>query len=385
VNVTLMLRLFKLSFKNLAYKKFRSFLTAFGIIIGIAAVITTYSISEGLRYYVKEQIAKLGANKIISHSQEITARDARLLKKHLPGISGISVHRTAYMTVKRGKTVIKNSNIVGVDGDYLKVIDPKMEHGRFILSNDMIESEKVGVIGARLADKFFPNRFPIGEHLTLISGRTSLDILIVGVREKLGRWKVDRGVEIPGTVMRHYLGSMEQSGFVISVKKNENVEDVLAQVKTLLAPLHDDVKLVTATEFIRLSQEITSKLTTAGIALAALCLLVGGIGLMNIMLVSVTERKREIGVKRAIGFRKQLILNQFLVESVSLCMVGGLFGFILGVCASKILSHFLTFDTIISLETALVAVVFSTAIGLFFGYSPAKAAANLQPVEALQE
>jgi len=396
--------------------KMRAGLTVLGVVIGIAAVTTMVSIGQSASDLVQGEFESLGTNVIVVFSSgghrgpvrhghgskpSLTAEDAEALARECP-----SVLATTPLVLASGQVIYGNANwrpreLVGVGTDYLTVRNWPLRHGGFFTDREVASAAKVCVIGRTLVVKLFQTTNPIGETIRI----KDIPFRVVGVLEEKGANLVgedqDNIVMAPYTTVRKRL---QGSGFanvdliLASARSVDRMADAQSEMNQLLTERHHirpgdplDFEVKDTTEIANVLGIITGTMTLLLSSIAGISLVVGGVGIMNIMLVSVTERTREIGIRMAVGARGRDILRQFLVEAVLLSSIGGLIGFGLGVGASigitkliNTLSPGATWPTVISLKAAVIAIVFSAAVGVFFGYYPARRASRLDPIEALR-
>jgi putative ABC transport system permease protein len=384
----------------------RSVLTALGIIIGVAAVIAMVGIGNGAKAQVEAQIASLGENVILIFSGSTTSsgirtgwggagtlkvEDAEAIRREVPGVIAVSEEVASTTQVAAG-----NQNwftrIYGESADYFDIRQWPLADGAPFTPQDVRSANKVCVIGRTTAMQIYGNDDALGQILRI----KNVPFIITGVLTPKGL--STQGVDQDDVVIMPYTSAMKR---VIGGTTLRNINVQMGDARQIAAAQQQIVELLRQRHNIRPGrdddftvrnqQEIaeaataTSRVMTLLLgAIAGVSLVVGGIGIMNIMLVSVTERTREIGVRLAVGAHGRDILTQFLIEAVTLSSVGGLVGIILGIGASKILSIYAHWPTLISLSSIAIAFLFSAAVGVFFGFYPAREAARLDPIEALR-
>lgn len=402
----------RLALKALAANKMRAALTMLGIIIGVGAVITLMSAGEGVQEYITKQFQSIGSNLFFiipgSFDQELrrpaylTMKDAEALRNvtEAPHVLRVAptIQGTARVTTPgKDRTVDVN----GVTEDYAAVRDWATQAGVFITPGDNQGQARIAVLGKKTADYFFPDiPDPSGEIIRV----NGVPFRVVGVMEERGGSNFrseDEIVFIPlNTALSRIFPRRTNTGeprltfiYVQAVAEDrmnaaiEEVSQILRQRHRIAPGDPDDFTAISQSEIIGTFQQITGVLTVFLGAIAGISLLVGGIGIMNIMLVSVTERTREIGLRKAVGARKSDILAQFLTEAVMLSLVGGIIGILLGATGASVVSYVLRdegFRAVITLNAVLLATLFSAAVGLFFGIYPAQRAAALNPIDALR-
>ena len=405
--------LFKIAIRAIAANKMRSFLTALGIIIGIAAVITMLAIGQGSKASIKANIAEMGSNMIMispgadmrggvrqdaSSMETLKQADYQSIKEDCNYISAISptVNSSGQWIYGNNNT---QSSIYGVNQDYLSIRQLKVADGEMFTDTDIKAAAKVCILGQTVVDYLFPDGSdPIGKVVRF----NSIPFRVVGVLQKkgynsMGMDQDDLVLAPYTTVMKRILAQTYLGGIVCSAITEEASQPAQDQISEILRRNH---KLKDATETteadeddfnIRSQEEISSMMnstmSTITILLgsvAGISLLVGGIGIMNIMYVSVTERTREIGLRMSVGARGIDILNQFLIEAILLSVTGGIIGVILGVSLSLSLNAFLHIATQIEPWSIIMSFAVCSFTGVFFGWYPAKKAARLDPIEAIR-
>jgi putative ABC transport system permease protein len=401
----------RIALRSLRVNKLRTALTMLGIMIGVGAVIAMVSVGAGAQIRVAEQIQSLGSNLIIvmpgsrntaglrlgQGSQiTITEDDAQAIAREVPIVQVAA-------SASRGTAQIVYGNlnwsttITGISADFLEARDWALDGGRPILREDVDGATKVALIGQTTALNLFGESDPVGEIVRI----KKVPFTVIGVLSRKGQttWGQDQDdvVMIPlSTAKKKVLGVSQansRSVNVISIKvqAGEDMSEAEAQVRTLLRDRHrlqpyqeDDFWIRNLAEVLQTQEEASAVLTYLLAAIASVSLLVGGIGIMNIMLVSVTERTREIGLRMAVGARARDILTQFLVEAVTLSLIGGIIGILLGIGGSNVISALAEWRTVLAPSSIVVAFGFAAAIGIFFGFYPARKASRLDPIEALR-
>ncbi|MCD6337770.1 MAG: ABC transporter permease [Verrucomicrobia bacterium] len=416
----------KLGIKSLLLHKLRSILTMLGIIFGVCSVIAMLAIGEGASYEAQQAIKKLGSNNIIIRSvkppQEakqtgsprsfvldygLTYKDGSRLQATIPGVVRVLPMRILRDDVRFSRNAIP-CQIIGTLPFYTQVVGLDVVRGRFINYVDELYQNNVCAITAGLAQRLFPYQDPLSHAVKI----DAFYYRIVGIvrernmpkqRTQTGQMEgqpLDNNVYIPlstsrsrfgETIIRRISGGIqaervELHQITVQMQDLSAVETADAQIKTLLKRFHDqnDYEVIVPLELLRQAQQTKRIFNIVLGSIAAISLLVGGIGIMNIMLASVTERTREIGIRRALGAKRRDITLQFLVETVVLSIGGGLIGVAIGVLAPLIVSHLTNMRTIVTLWAVLLAFGISGAIGIIFGLYPATAAAKLDPIEALR-
>jgi putative ABC transport system permease protein len=393
---------------SLTTHKLRAILTMLGVIIGVAAVIALLSIGNGVSASIEEQIQGFGSNlvTIITDRENsggyatLSVSDVEALDDpyYVPAVTDVAAQvQGTQQVVYRGRDT--RVNVSGVTANFFDVRNLGVEIGDALTENDFDTSARVAVLGSETAEDLFPDgEYPIGNRIRI----QGIQYEVIGVLESkgsVGAFNEDENVYIPLSTAQSRLyarrtRSNERAVDIVYVEAvNEGaMDDATQQIKDLLRERHDiayqaedDFRVVSQTDILDAFNTITSAMTLFLGAIAGISLVVGGIGIMNIMLVSVTERTREIGIRKAVGALKRDILLQFLIESLTLSLIGGLLGILLGALVSNLigrLSEDLT--PVIHAATVLLASGFAAAVGLIFGIYPAWRASNLHPIEALR-
>jgi putative ABC transport system permease protein len=396
----------KIAMRALARNKARSALTMLGIVIGVAAVIAMVSLGQGASKQVADQIASMGTNMLVVQagsqnqgglrggagtSTTLTPEDVQAIIRDATHVAAASPSVTAGVTL-----VFGNQNWTtraeGVSTDYPKIRNRGVSSGEFFSDADVSSAARVVVIGQTVANQLYPGMDPVGQTIRV----RNLPFRIVGVLEAKGQTQF--GQDQDDTLVMPYTTAMKKllsttyiptAYFSAASSETTNaaedeISDVLRTRHNIRTGMPDDFTVRNLTEVASTAASTTRVMTLLLGGIAAVSLLVGGIGIMNIMLVSVTERTREIGIRMAVGARTKHVQSQFLIESVVLGLCGGLGGVLLGMLVSYVLSAVFSWPQLISPVAVVGSAVFSMGIGVFFGYYPAKKAANLDPIEALR-
>ena len=396
----------RIALRALRRNKLRTLLTMLGIIIGVAAVIAMVSIGNGAKAQVEERIANLGENVILilsgntsragvrsglGGSPTLTIEDAEAIEREVAGVSAISPEvRTSTQVISGNQNW--NTTVLGESPDYLDIRQWRLADGAVFAEQDIRGANKVALIGSTIADQLFGEEDPLGQVIRIKHAPFVVVGLLVTKGLSVTGSDQDDVVIIPYTsAMKRLTGATTMRAINVQVESPEIIEQVQQEITDLLRQRHriqddrDDDFVVRNQQEIAEAATATSRTMTVLLgAIASVSLMVGGIGIMNIMLVSVTERTREIGIRMAVGARGRDILRQFLIEAITLSSIGGLLGVGLGVAVSRILSALAEWPTLTSPESVVIAFVVSAAIGVFFGYYPARKAANLDPIDALR-
>ncbi len=389
--------LLKLAFSSLRGNKLRSGLTTLGVIIGVFSVIMLVSIGSGLQSYITDQISGLGSNLIFvipgrvggartpggQQTNKLTISDAKRLEAKLSSVAEVGPIIQKTTTVKYGSKTDKGTSILGSTANYPKIVKTDLATGRFFTPAQERSSAKVALVGTTVTKNLFNGANPIGKKLSIAGNRYT----VIGTTKPRGSTfgiDQDNTVIIPLSTAQQQFGVSNVNTIYLSAKKPEYVSLVKTQASQILLRnlSEDDFTLQTQEQTLSTIKSVTDALTVALGGIAAISLVVGGIGVMNIMLVSVTERTKEIGLRKALGARRSDILQQFLFEAIMLSLTGGLIGIGLGLGASYVLSKF--FVSAVTSWSVVLAFFFSLAVGVIFGMLPAFRASRLSPIEALR-
>ena len=395
---------FLMAWASLIANKMRSILTMLGIIIGVAAVIALVSIGNGVKQDIQNSISSLGSNLLMvmpgaprTPGVRPTAGSMKSLKvadyeaiAKLDGVKAVSpMTNGAYVVIYQNKNW--TTSVSGVNADYLDVNNWTMKSGRFLSNKNIQNRERVAVVGKTVAKNLFGDEDPVGAEIRV----KNIPFRVIGVLNSKGSGAMgndqDDMVIIPYTTAMERVDGIDYLRMLYVVAKDENgIDRLQSDIENLLRVRHgikdtnlDDFNIQNMNSIMETMEETTGTLTLFLGAVAAISLVVGGIGIMNIMLVSVTERTREIGIRKALGATYFVIVTQFLIEAVVISLMGGLIGIALGIGASKLISLASGMSTVISVPTIVLSFAFSMAIGLVFGIYPARKAAKLNPIDAL--
>jgi putative ABC transport system permease protein len=381
----------KMAFKSILSNKLRSLLTMLGIIIGVTAVIALISLGQGATKSVTEQVQSLGTNLLTVNilgrgtTNTLTEKEANALRD-IQGIQYLAPASTSNASVKYSTKSV-DVNVVGTNSEYADVREYKIASGRFLSQIDLDFYQKVAIIGSQSASDLFGFSNPIGQYVQINGSRYK----VVGVLASKGsttNGSSDEVVMIPLTSAERIFKAKGVRTIYVQAATDKQIDSVVGGLNTALSKKFrgntDSYRVFNQSDILSTLNNVTGTLTVALGGIAGISLLVGGIGIMNIMLVSVTERTREIGIRKAIGAKKRDILTQFLIESMALSGLGGILGIGIGVGAAQLASSMLKMQVAFSLNIILIAFVFSVLIGVIFGMFPANKAAKLKPIEALR-
>ena len=399
----------RIALRALRVNKMRSALTMLGIVIGVAAVIAMVAVGSGAEERIRQQIASIGSNLIVvlsgsitssgirmgtGNAQTLTEDDARAIARECDAAA------LAAPTARGGaQTVHGNNNwgtqVLGTTPDYLPIRDLEVDKGQPFTTSDVEAASKVALLGKTVIDNLFNGENPVGQTIRI----KKVPFAVIGTLVPKGQSPTgqdqDDVILMPiSTALKKVIGTSQAKstavGSIFVQAREGRSEDVQQQIKELLRQRHhlqsneDDDFTIRNMEEVFKAQETSARVMSILLAaIASVSLIVGGIGIMNIMLVSVSERTKEIGLRQAVGAKTRDILSQFLVEAVTLSIVGGAIGIALGITASLLISYFAQWSTVLSPGSIVVAFLFSALVGVFFGFYPARKAAYMDPIEAL--
>jgi putative ABC transport system permease protein len=398
----------RVAFRALVRNKMRAILTMLGIIIGVGAVIAMVSIGQGAQASVQAQIESIGTNLLFvsagaqnvggvrsgagdTGTNTLTVEDLEAVKREVPSVAMVTPAVNTRSQLVSGNTNW-NTSLQGVSEQYPEIRKWTVQSGNFFTDADVRTAGRVIVVGQTIADNLFAGMDPVGQTLRV----ANLPFRVVGVmarkgQDQQGRDQDDIAFAPYTTVQKKVLGSPRlQVAYASAVSQDatytaqEQITELLRQRHKLAASDPNDFTVRNMTDIAEAANETNNTMTILLACIASVSLLVGGIGIMNIMLVSVTERTREIGIRMAIGARSSAVRSQFLIESIVLSLTGGIIGIVLGVIVSVSIPKLLGWPTLVSTPAIIGSVIFSAAVGIFFGYYPARKAAALDPIEALR-
>ena len=395
---------FLMAWASLVANKMRSILTMLGIIIGVAAVIALVSIGNGVKQDIQNSISSLGSNLLMvmpgaprtpgvrpsqGSMKSLKVSDYQAISK-LDGVKAASPYTAnSYVTIYQSKNW--TTTVSGVSSNFQDVNNWTMAEGRFISSKNVENRERVAVVGQTVVKNLFAGEDPVGKEIRV----KNIPFRVIGVLNSKGNGTMgndqDDTIFIPYTTAMERVEGVDYLRMVYVVANDDNgIDRLQSDIENLLRVRHsikdtnlDDFNIQNMKSIMETMEQTTGTLTLFLGAVAAISLVVGGIGIMNIMLVSVTERTREIGIRKALGATYFVIVTQFLIEAVVISLMGGLIGIALGIGASKLIGLASGMSTVISVPTIVLSFAFSMAIGLVFGIYPARKAAKLNPIDAL--
>lgn len=395
---------FLMAWASLIANKLRSLLTMLGIIIGVAAVIALVSIGNGVKQDIEDSISSLGSNLLVvlpgaprtpgarpsqGSMKSLKISDYEAIAK-LEGVKAASpMTNGSYVVIYQNKNW--TTSVAGVNSNFQDVNNWTMTSGRFFSDKNVQNRERVAVVGQTVVKNLFADEDPVGKEIRV----KNIPFRVIGVLKSKGNGTM--GNDQDDTVLIPYTTSMERVEGIdylrrvyVVAKDDESIDRLQADIENLLRVRHnikdinlDDFNIQNMKSIMETVAQTTGTFTLFLGAVAAISLVVGGIGIMNIMLVSVTERTREIGVRKALGATYSVIVTQFLIEAVVISLMGGFIGIAFGIGASKVIGMVSGMSTIVSVPTIIMSFAFSMAIGLIFGIYPARKAAKLNPIDAL--
>jgi putative ABC transport system permease protein len=398
--------LIRTAFKSIIRNRMRSLLTMLGVIIGVASVIDMVAVGKGAQMQIEEQIAAMGTNVIMVHPgaasqrgirmgaasrQSLTIEDVTALQNEVPYLTAVSP------VVRSGGQVIGGNgnwqtSMYGVAPPYLTIRDWKLQSGELFTERDIKASAKKAVLGATVARELFAGQDPIGSQIRI----RNVPFTVIGLlgekgQEAMGQDQDDLILAPYSTVLNRLSGTRYLDQIIASVDSKDHVEIAQEQMETVLRKSHklsgseeSDFRIMTQTEIMSRATQMSSVMTMLLGAIAGVSLIVGGIGIMNIMLVSVTERTREIGIRMAVGAQSGDIMMQFLIESMVLSLFGGCIGIAAALLLAWGAQNWFHLRSAVDSGVVALAFVFSAVVGVFFGFYPARKAARLDPIEALR-
>lgn len=398
--------LLKMAGLSLIANKFRTFLTMLGIIIGVCSVIAMVSVGQGVKKNVVDSISRLGSNMLIVMSgssnrggirggagsvQTLTYNDAEAIKDKIKNVNFVSP------TVQTSSQIVYghenwSTTVSGVIPEYVAIQSLTMQSGIFFSNHDVDVRNRVAVIGTTVATNLFGTVNPVGKKIRIGNAPYTVLGLIASKGQSSGGQDQDDTVLIPlTTAQERLLGITHVRSINVQVSSSEKMDEVQENIEKLLRQRHrirpgseDDFNVRNLTSLMETMNETTTMITLLLGSIAGISLIVGGIGIMNIMMVSVTERTREIGIRKAIGATYNSIMLQFLIESTMISILGGIIGIVVGVGLAQAISEFGGFTTVISGLSIFASFGFSLFVGIFFGMLPARKAARLDPIDALR-
>lgn len=379
----------KMAFRSIKSNKLRSLLTMLGIIIGVSSVIVLVSIAQGSTTNVTSQINNLGTNLITINTfgTDLSLTEDKLDKlSEIEGVKALSPVISSRVMVKKDKTS-SQTTLTGTNAAYETVRNTKVASGRFLTDIDVEYRQKIAVIGATTAENLFGTENPVGQSLQLDGNSFKVVGVLASKGSSMGQ-SGDDVVMIPLSTAERLTKTTSINQVYLQGKSGQNMDFLTTEVENTLASLYpnqtDNYSVNNQQDLMSTMSSVSNTMTMMLGGIASISLLVGGIGIMNIMLVSVSERTREIGIRKAIGAKRRDILWQFLIESVALSAMGGIIGILLGLGIGKILSSALSMTVTFSSSVVMLSFLFSLFVGVGFGVFPANKASKLNPIQALR-
>lgn len=397
----------RLAVESIWANRLRSFLTLLGVIIGIASIIATAAVINGLNLYVADKLSNLGKGvftvqrfglitnreqflEAIRHNKRLLPSDARAIADRCGLADAVAWETHAQSDLKRGEHEILGTDIGGITPAILEIEPYDVDQGRLLNQSEEERAAPVAFVGSDIAERLFPGVDPIGKELRV----RGLNLEVIGVAAKKGSFlgfSQDNYVKIPYSLHRKLFGSQGSINISVKALDDADMSEAMDEVRAVLRARHhlrprddDDFQMVTAEGINDLWKNMTQTIFTIAMFVVGISLVVGGIVIMNIMLVSVVERTREIGVRKAVGAQQRDIVQQFLIESVLLSCLGGLIGVLIAFGASQLLATYTPLPAAFPAWAPVVSFLICTSIGVFFGIHPARRAASLDPIEALR-
>jgi putative ABC transport system permease protein len=395
------------AFKAIRANKVRSMLTALGIMIGVMNVVAMVALISGINESVLDLFRSMGTNTFtvskmpatnVTYEQfleyirrpDFTYADAEAVARFCPAVEAVSPQSFVQRKVRRGAESTGTIGIMGVTPEYQYVSDSAVGDGRFFAWPEADRRRQVAVLGAPVAEHLFPGEDPIGENVTIGDRR----FRVVGVMEPMGELfgqNLDNYVIVPYKTLNKLFGERLMTRLSVKAKSSQEIDAAREQVTRILrarrrltADENDNFEIITQEQLVEMYENLTNVTWIVMIGISAIALIVGGVGIMNIMMVSVTERTREIGIRKAVGARSRDVLAQFLVESAVLSGLGGLLGLVAAMGLAKLIASVTPMPATIELWSVLLALGVSITVGVFFGLYPASKAARLDPIVALR-
>lgn len=390
--------LIRMALESLKINKTRTFLSMLGVIVGVSSLIVITSFGYGAQYTILSSIESLGSNVVIvlpgkdtrllesmigpsSLRKPLVYEDVQYLKEKMPDVK-ISPELNFNTTVKFGNQEVKTIS-VGINEDLFDVSNYKLDQGRKFVAGDIVGYKNVCILGNKISDQLFGSENPVGRYIRVLDSK----FYIIGTLQHIGAigyMDMDNVVLVPITTIQAITGQKNLQVIYAKAPTGTSLDLLGARIKRLLTIKHgmENFTLISESQYIELASTVTNTLTVALTVIGLVALIVGGIGIMNIMLASVAERTREIGIRKAIGAKERDILLQFLLEAAFISTAGGLLGIIIGIILSSLSNRF--FATRVTSTSMIVGFLVAVSIGIFFGVYPARKASKLNPVDALR-
>lgn len=382
----------KMSWKNIVHNKMRSFLTVLGVLIGVASIIALISIVQGVTESITSQVMDMGANKVTVQAvgtplkRGLTLNDLERIRE-IENIKGISPVMNGQSAVARGGVVLEAVAISGRDEVHFANTEDLIKAGRGLNALDVTGKSRVVLLGSNLVTELFPNESPIGQTVK-VNGMTFTVVGILEPSKGFSAGSTDDGILMPYTTLMRLVGTGNINSLDVYLQDEQLADDTTAEIESVLNSAfnnnEDGYKITNMQNILDTVAEMTGTMSLMLTGIAGISLVVGGIGIMNMMLVTVTERTSEIGLRKALGAEPKTIQWQFLLEALFLALFGGVLGLIVGLVLAVVGAQLIGVPLIISGSSVALAIGFSAIIGIVFGFSPAQKASRLNPIDALR-
>lgn len=387
----MLLENFKLAIKSMVTSKMRTFLSLLGIVIGVGSVVAIMTLGESVKQSINADMNLSGMDLVtLSNFSSSTVFDEELgytIRETVKGIDNVAIRATGTATVRHSQETA-SATVYGTSSTYGDIKQLEIMDGSFFTKEDNMSKNQVVVLGYDIAMDLFPGGDALGNYVSIFrtQAKTYRVVGILADTSESSTTNTNNDVYIPFyTYSQNIKKITSVSGYYFQVNENYTATDVSSEIKTYMSSIasSDEYMVSTAQEFVEMTNSIMETLTTFLSAVAAISLIVGGIGIMNIMLVTVVERTKEIGIRKALGATPKTIRHQFLVEAMVLSVCGGVFGILFGVGISYVVASALSYGLKLSVMSVVLSLAFSSAVGVFFGWYPAAKASALDPIQAL--
>lgn len=382
---------FKLAIKSMVTSKMRTFLSLLGIVIGVGSVVAIMTLGESVKGSINDEMALSGMDLVtLSNMGDSTVFNEELaytIKENVKGIDNVSIQTVGNATIRHSQET-SSATVYGVSSTYGDIQKLEIMDGSFFTREDNMEREQVVVLGYDVATELFPGGDALGNYVSIFRTQAK-SYKVIGILEDTSESSTsntNNNVYMPFYTYSQNIRKLTNvSTYYFQVNEAYSTTDVSSAIKNFMSSLtsSDEYMVSTAQEFVDMANSIMGTLTTFLSAIAAISLVVGGIGIMNIMLVTVVERTKEIGVRKALGATPKTIRHQFLVEATVLSVCGGILGIVFGIIVSYVIASAFSYTLKLSMPSIVLSLVFSSAVGIFFGWYPAAKASDLDPIQAL--
>lgn len=382
---------FKLAIKSMVTSKMRTFLSLLGIVIGVGSVVAIMTLGESVKGSINDEMALSGMDLVtLSNMGDSTVFNEELaytIKENVKGIDNVSIQTVGNATIRHSQET-SSATVYGVSSTYGDIQKLEIMDGSFFTREDNMEREQVVVLGYGVATELFPGGDALGNYVSIFRTQAK-SYKVIGILEDTSESSTsntNNNVYMPFYTYSQNIRKLTNvSTYYFQVNEAYSTTDVSSAIKNFMSSMtsSDEYMVSTAQEFVDMANSIMGTLTTFLSAIAAISLVVGGIGIMNIMLVTVVERTKEIGVRKALGATPKTIRHQFLVEATVLSVCGGILGIVFGIIVSYVIASAFSYTLKLSMPSIVLSLVFSSAVGIFFGWYPAAKASDLDPIQAL--